>query len=451
MFGEMPMFLEEYLPIFMVGALFIALLLGYPVAFTLGGIALYFGLVGFGLDFFNLLPLRVWGIMTNFTLLAVPLFVFMGVLLERSGLAEDLLETMALLFGRMRGGMAVSVVIVGALLAASTGIVGATVVTMGLLALPTMLKRNYSPELATGVISSSGTLGQIIPPSIILVLLGDIMNISVGDLFLAAVVPGLTLVTLYIIWIMFIAFIRPEYAPAIPADERASMSPKDLTLRVIKVLLPPAALIIAVLGSIFMGIASPTESAAMGSVGALILTIANKRFSLKTLIEAMRSTTRLTCMIFIIFIGATTFGLVFRGLGGDELIREFMTDTPFGAHGALFMVMAVLFILGFFLDFIEITFIVIPIISPIMTDLGFDPIWFAILVAMNLQTSFLTPPFGFSLFYLKGVAPKTITTGHLYRGIIPFVVIQIVALIALIVFPKLVTWLPDLARARMFG
>ncbi|VAX19793.1 TRAP dicarboxylate transporter, DctM subunit, unknown substrate 6 [hydrothermal vent metagenome] len=451
MFGEMPLFLEEYLSIFMVVALFIALLLGYPVAFTLGGVALYFGLVGFGLDFFNLLPLRVWGIMTNFTLLAVPLFVFMGVLLERSGLAEDLLETMALLFGRMRGGMAVSVVIVGALLAASTGIVGATVVTMGLLALPTMLKRNYSPELATGVISSSGTLGQIIPPSIILVLLGDIMNISVGDLFLAAVVPGLTLVTLYIIWIMFIAFIRPEYAPAIPEDERASMSPKDLTLRVIKALLPPAALIIAVLGSIFMGIASPTESAAMGSVGALILTIANKRFSLKTLIEAMRSTTRLTCMIFIIFIGATTFGLVFRGLGGDELIREFMTDTPFGAHGALFMVMAVLFILGFFLDFIEITFIVIPIISPIMTDLGFDPIWFAILVAMNLQTSFLTPPFGFSLFYLKGVAPKTITTGHLYRGIIPFVVIQIITLIALIVFPKLATWLPDLARARMFG
>lgn len=442
---------EEFLPIWMVAALFAILLLGYPVAFTLGGVALIFGYIGFGLDFFNLLPLRVWGIMTNFTLLAVPLFVFMGVMLEKSGLAEDLLETMALLFGRIRGGMAMSVVVVGALLAASTGIVGATVVTMGLLALPTMLRRNYQPELATGVISSAGTLGQIIPPSIILVLLGDIMSVSVGDLFLAAVVPGVLLVFMYIAWIAFIAALRPGLAPAIPAEERAGITPGQLAGRVLKALVPPALLIVAVLGSIFFGIASPTESAAMGSVGAMILTAANRRMSLRIIIETTRSATRLTCMIFIIFVGATTFGLVFRGLGGDMLVQDFMDQAPGGAYGALFMVMTVLFVLGFFLDFIEITFIVIPIIAPIMVDLGFDPIWFAILVAMNLQTSFLTPPFGFSLFYLKGVAPPSIKTGHLYRGIIPFVVIQLLALAALIIYPDIALWLPQLAREIMFG
>jgi len=372
-------------------------------------------------------------------------------MLEKSGLAEDLLETMALLFGRIRGGMAVSVVVVGALLAASTGIVGATVVTMGLLALPTMLRRNYQPELATGVIASAGTLGQIIPPSIILVLLGDIMSVSVGDLFLGAVVPGLALVLMYIIWILFIATVRPSLAPAIPLEERMAISPGQLVNRVVKALIPPALLIIAVLGSILMGIASPTESAAMGSVGAMLLTIINRRMTWKIIIEATRTTTALTCMIFIIFVGATTFGLVFRGLGGDDIVRDFIDQVPYGAYGALFMVMGVLFVLGFFLDFIEITFIVIPIIAPIMVDLGFDPVWFAILVAMNLQTSFLTPPFGFSLFYLKGVAPDSITTGHLYRGIIPFVVIQLLALAMLIMYPELALWLPGLARKIMFG
>ena len=441
----------DYLSVWMVLALFMALLMGYPVAFTLGGVAMVFGYVGLGLDFFNLLPLRLWGIMTNFTLLAVPLFVFMGVTLERSGLAEDLLETMALLFGGIRGGMAVSVVVVGALLAASTGIVGATVVTMGLLALPTMLKRNYQPELATGVISSAGTLGQIIPPSIILVLLGDIMNVSVGDLFIAAVIPGVALVLMYMLWIVIVAAARPGLAPAIPTEERAAISRGQLAGRVVKALIPPALLIVAVLGSIFFGISSPTESAAMGGMGAIALTAANGRLSLGVLIETMRSTTRLTCMIFIIFVGATTFGLVFRGLGGDEIVREFIERVPYGANGALVMVMGVLFALGFFLDFIEITFIVIPIIAPIMADLGFDPIWFAILVAMNLQTSFLTPPFGFSLFYLKGVAPPSITTGHLYRGIIPFVIIQLAALAMLIAFPDVALWLPRLAREMMFG
>ena len=434
----------------MVAALFIALPLGYPVAFTLGGVALLFGMIGFGPDFFNLLPLRIWGVMTNFTLLAVPLFVFMGVLLERSGLAEDLLETMALLFGRIRGGLAVSVILVGALLAASTGIVGATVVTMGLLALPTMLRRGYSPALATGVIASSGTLGQIIPPSIILVLLGDIMSISVGDLFIAAVIPGLMLVAMYVLWVLAISFYRPALAPAIPEDERLSISVGEIISRVLKALLPPALLMFAVLGSIFFGIASPTESAAMGAIGAMLLSFFNKRLNIGMIRETAETTTRLTSMIFTIFIGATTFGLVFRGLAGDELIRNFMESFPFGSGGALVMVMGVLFVLGFFLDFIEITFIVIPIIAPIMTDMGFDPIWFAILVAMNLQTSFLTPPFGFALFYLKGVSPPSITTQHLYRGIIPFVVIQMIALGALIIFPELATWAPNLAREIMF-
>ncbi len=435
----------------MVGTLFVALMAGYPVAFTLGGVALLFGWIGFGFDFFFLLPLRIWGIMTNFTLLAVPLFVFMGVLLERSGLAEDLLETMGLLFGKVRGGLAISVVVVGALLAASTGIVGATVVTMGYLALPTMLKRNYQPELATGVITSAGTLGQIIPPSIILVILGDIINVPVGELFLAAVVPGFTLVFMYIVWIIFISAIKPELAPAIPVEERAKTSGVKLFKRVLLALLPPLALMTSVLGSIFMGIASPTESAAMGGIGAALLAFSHGKLSFKTVRESAEVTTRLTSMIFIILIGATTFGLVFRGLGGDDLIREFLSSEAIGENQALFMVMAALFLLGFFLDFIEITFIVIPIVAPIMVDLGFDPVWFAILVAMNLQTSFLTPPFGFSLFYLKGVAPPSITTGVLYRGAIPFVIIQVVTITALIFFPDLVLWLPGIVNEAMFS
>lgn len=442
--------MEEYLPLFMIAALFIALLAGYPVAFTLGGTALLFGYIGFGLNFFNLLPLRIWGVMTNFTLLAVPLFVFMGVLLERSGLAEDLLETMGLVFGKVRGGIAISVVMVGALLAASTGIVGATVVTMGYLALPTMLRRNYKPELATGVITASGTLGQIIPPSIILVILGDIINVPVGELFLAAVVPGLVLVFLYIVYIGLVSYLKPEYAPAIPLEERQALSSKDLTVRCFKALIPPLLLMCAVLGSIFSGVASPTESAAMGGAGAILLTIVNRKFSWGTLKSSVETTTRLTSMIFIILIGATTFGLVFRGLAGDDLIREFLEAEMLGPNGALLVVMLVLFLLGFFLDFIEITFIVIPIVGPMLVDFGFNPVWLAVLVAMNLQTSFLTPPFGFSLFYLKGVSPPSITTAILYRGAIPFVIIQVLVIGLLIVFPKIVLWLPDMVNRSMF-
>lgn len=435
----------------MIAALIVALLCGYPVALTLGGVALLFGYFGFGLEFFNLLPLRIWGVMTNFTLLAVPLFVFMGVTLEKSGLAEDLLETMGLLFGGARGGLAVSVIVVGALLAASTGIVGATVVTMGLLSLPTMIRRKYHPELATGVICASGTLGQIIPPSIILVLLGDIMNAPVGDIFLAAVAPGSLLVILYIGWTLFIALIRPEIAPTIPASERAAISGPELFKRALKSLAPPIFLILTVLGSIFAGIASPTESAAMGGIGAIALTIVNRKMTLPVLRSIVELTTKITSMIFLIFIGATTFGLVFRGLSGDDFVRAILHVDTIGPYGALVVVMIALFLLGFILDFIEITFIVIPIVAPVIVEAGFDPIWFAIVVAINLQTSFLTPPFGFSLFYLKGVAPEGITTMNIYRGIIPFVAIQVIVLAMIILFPQIALWLPDYVRSLMFG
>lgn len=432
----------ESLPGLMFLALTILLMFGFPVAFTLLGTALFFGLYGFGWNFFNLLPLRIWGVITNFTLLAVPLFVFMGVMLERSGIAEELLETMALLFGRIRGGLAVSVVVVGALLGASTGIVGATVVTMGLLSLPTLLRRGYQPELATGTISASGTLGQIIPPSIVLVLLGDIIGVSVGDLFIAAVVPGLVLVVLYILYILMVARIKPTWAPLIPMDEWREILAAGLFRRLARALVPPLVLMVSVLGSVFAGIASPTEAAAVGATGAMVLAAANRKLSLDILVQVMQTTTRLTCMVFIILVGAGAFGLVFRGLGGDHWVRNILTHIPYGKWGVLFICMSIVFIIGFFLDFIEITFIHIPVLAPIMKELGFDPLWFSILFAVNLQTSFMTPPFGFSLFYLKGVAPPEITTGHIYRGIIAFVLLQLMGLLSVVLYPSLATWLP---------
>ncbi len=419
--------------------LMIMLLVGYPVAFTLGSVALLFGSIFLGLDFFNLLPLQIWGTMNNFTLLAVPLFIFMGVTLDKSGLAEDLLETMGLLFGKMRGGLAVSVVIVGALLAATTGIVGATVVTMGIIALPTMLKRHYSPLLATGTIAASGTLGQIIPPSIILILLGDVMGVPVGRLFVGAVVPGTILITLFLLYILGLAWIKPDIAPALKNN-----ASEHLFKKVVFTLLPPLLLIISVLGSIFAGIASPTESAAVGALGAMILSAAHKQLTMNRLKAAMQLTVRLTSMVFMILIGAIAFGLVFRGMGGDTLVREVMTNIPGGVWGFMFASMLLIFILGFFLDFLQICFIVVPIIAPIANLLGIDLLWLAVLIGLNLQTSFLTPPFGFSLFYLKAVAPPEIRIQDIYRGIIPFVMIQILTLILLILFPKLVTWLPDL-------
>ncbi len=440
----------EYLPAWMFLALTVLLMAGFPVTFTLLGTALVFGLIGFGWSFFNLLPLRIWGVMTNVTLLAVPLFVFMGVMLERSGLAEDLLDTMGLLFGRVRGGLAISVVIVGALLGASTGIVGATVVTMGLLAVPTMLKRGYQKELAAGTVAASGTLGQIIPPSIVLVLIGDIVGVSIGDLFMGAVLPGFVLVFLYILYIAVASILWPESAPAIRKSELAAFTPKMLFLKVMKALFPPLFLMVAVLGSIFAGIASPTEAAAVGAVGATVLTIANRKFTMKILHEVMHATLQLTCMVFIILVGAAAFGLVFRGMGGDGLVRDFLGGI---AHDhskwfVLFIVMSLIFVIGFFLDFIEITFIHVPVLAPIMIEFGFDPLWFCILIAVNLQTSFMTPPFGFSLFYLKAVTPPEISTGHIYRGIVPFVLFQLIGLVIVVFCPWLVSWLPQIVFAR---
>lgn len=434
----------EWLALVMFAVLVVLLLLGYPVAFTLGAVALLFGIPVLGIEFFDLLPLRIWGVMTNFTLLAVPLFVFMGVILERSGLAEDLLETMSLLFGKVRGGLAVSLVVVGGLLAATTGVVGATVVTMGVIALPALLKHNYQTELSAGTICASGTLGQLIPPSIILVLLGDVIGVPVGRLFAGAVVPGTIMILAFIIFIIIYSAMKPEVAPLPDITRMRDDSDGSLTQRVIKSLLPPLFLMVAVLGSIFFGIAAPTESAAMGAVGAIILAVVHRRLTLESLRYAVQSTLKLTSMVFMILVGATAFGLVFRGMGGDNLVHEVMTTLPGGTWGFLFTSMVLIFLLGFFLDFLEICFIVVPILAPIASALGIDLLWFAILIAVNLQTSFLTPPFGFSLFYLKAAAPKSVTIGHIYRGVVPFIIIQALVLMTLVAFPKVVLWLPDL-------
>ena len=426
----------------MFAVLFLLLLLGFPVAFTLGAVALTFGSIFLGFDFFDLLPLRIWGIMTNFTLLAVPLFVFMGVVLEKSGIAEELLETMGRLFRQVRGGLAISVVLVGALLAATTGVVGASVVTMAVIALPSMLKHGYAPSLAGGTIAASGTLGQIIPPSIILILLGDVIGVPVGELFIAAAIPGMLLVAAYISYIAFIAWKHPSLAPAI---QTTTDNTDKLALQVIKSLLPPLALILAVLGSIFFGIASPTESAAVGALGAMLLAAIHGRLKVPNLTMAMQQTTRLTSMVFLILIGATAFGLVFVGMGGDNLIFDIFNGLPGGKWSFLILSMLLIFILGFFLDFIEICFIVVPIIAPVAIHMGLDPLWFALLIALNLQTSFLTPPFGFSLFYLKASAPA-LKLQDIYHGIIPFIVIQLIVLGLVIAWPGITLWLPGLMQ-----
>lgn len=447
----------EYLAAWMFLALTILLMLGFPVTFTLLGTAMAFGLIYAGMDagwepgwiegfdFFNLLPLRIWGVMKNVVLIAVPLFIFMGVTLEKSGLAEELLDTMGMLFGSMRGGLAISVVVVGALLGASTGIVGATVVTMGLLAVPTMLRRNYQIELAAGTVAASGTLGQIIPPSIVLVLLATIVQVPVGDLFIAAVFPGFLLVLLYVVYILILVRFRPDVAPPIPPEERAAMGKRAFYMRVLKALVPPLFLMLSVLGSIFAGVASPTEAAAVGSVGAVLLAVLNRKFSMKILRQVMTATTKLTCMVFIILVGAAAFGLAFRELEGDELVRGFLLGIAedHTKWVVLFIVMGVIFFVGFVLDFIEITFIHVPVLVPILIeDLGFNAVWVCVMLAVNLQTSFMTPPFGFSLFYLKAVTPPEVKTGHIYRGIIPFVGLQLVGLLIIVFWPELATWLP---------
>ncbi len=453
----------EWMAFYLFGAVFVLLLFGYPVAFTLAGTALLFTLIGdatgtFDAAFLEALPNRLYGIMTNKTLIAVPLFVFMGVMLERARIADELLNTMARLFGPLRGGIGISVTLVGMLLAASTGIVGATVVTMGLLSLPTMMKRGYSAEVSTGLICASGTLGQIIPPSIVLVLLGDVLSsayqqaqldmgifspetVSVGDLFIGAVIPGLLLVGLYILYIIFIALVKPKAMPAIPADERNSGN--HLLYDVIVSLLPPLLLIVAVLGSIIGGFATPTEAAAIGAVGAMLLAAVRRQFNLATLREVMQSTTRVSCMVFMILIGASLFSLVFRGFGGDVLVNDLLSNLSGGKVSAVFAVMLVMFLLGFVLDFIEITFVVVPIVGPVLLAMDIDPVWLGIMIAINLQTSFLTPPFGFALFYLRGVAPAEITTLQIYRGVVPFIIIQLIALGLIAWWPQLATWLPS--------
>jgi tripartite ATP-independent transporter DctM subunit len=437
------------------------LMLGFPVAFTLAGVSLLFGAVGlwfgvFDISNFGSLAPRYIGFMTNEVLVAVPLFIFMGVILERSGIAEQLLLTMGKLFGNLRGGLGISVIIVGAMLAASTGVVGATVVTMGLISLPAMLRAGYDPKLASGVICASGTLGQIIPPSTVLIFMGDMLAginaqvqmskgnfaptpVSVGDLFAGAILPGLLLVGLYLAWMIFKAITAPESCPAtpVPPEER-----KDLLKEVVVALVPPLLLIIAVLGSILGGIATATEAASVGAVGAMILAALRLRLSFRVLREAAISTAVITSMVFVILLGASVFSIVFRLMGGDNLVHEFLNALPGGTLTAVAMVMFIMFLLGFILDTFEIIFIVIPITAPILLTMGVDPLWLGVLVGVNLQTSFLTPPFGFALFYLRGVAPSSVTTGMIYKGVIPFVFLQLLAIAIMFMFPEIATWLP---------
>lgn len=450
----------ELIPFIMFLTVCLVLLAGYPVAFSLAGTAIVFALFGtlggvFDLAFLQALPNRLFGIMENTTLIAVPLFVFMGIMLEKSRLAEDLLSSMAELFGRFRSGLGVSVVIVGALLAASTGIVGATVVTMGLMSLPTMLKRGYAPPQATGIICATGTLGQIIPPSIALVLLGDTLSsayqqaqlnmgifnpktVSIGDLFVGAIVPGLILVIFYIGYVIVAA--RPQLGSFQVAADPLE---KDKLLKLLGNLLPPVFLIILVLGSILTGAATPTEAAGVGAFGALILAAVKGKLNLLRLREVAQGTTEITAMVFLILIGAAIFSLVFRGFGGEELVEQFFADLPGGLVTATLLVMVVIFLLGFILDFIEITFVVVPIIGPVLLAMGLDPIWLGVMIAINLQTSFLTPPFGFALFYLRGVASDAVQTSDMYRGVIPFIVMQLMLMLLLAIWPQLVTWLPS--------
>ncbi|GAA4527206.1 TRAP transporter large permease subunit [Chelativorans composti] len=437
------------------------LMLGFPVAFTLAGVSLIFGVVGMWFGVFDpsnygSVINRYIGNMTNEVLVAVPLFIFMGMILERSKIAEQLLLTMGKLFGNLRGGLGMSVVVVGALLAASTGVVGATVITMGLISLPAMLRANYDPKLACGVICASGTLGQIIPPSTVLIFMGDMLSginaqvqmakgnfapapVSVGDLFAGAILPGLLLVGLYLLWMIIKAVFQPESCPAtpVPPEEKGNLGREIVTA-----LVPPLVLIIAVLGSILGGIATPTEAASVGAVGAMILAFLRGRLNFTVLRETAIATATMTSMVFIILFGASVFSIVFRLMGGDNLVHEFLSNVPGGVMGAVAVVMFVMFLLGFILDTFEIIFIVIPITAPILLNLDVDPVWLGVLVGVNLQTSFLTPPFGFSLFYLRGVAPPSVTTGMIYRGVVPFVVLQILALAIMFAFPGIATWLP---------
>lgn len=452
--------MDAWMALLMFLAVFAVLMAGYPVAFTLAGVALFFGLLGtltgtFDPAFLFAIPNRLYGIMSNGTLIAVPLFVFMGVMLERCRIAEQTLETMGALFGQLRGGLGVAVILMGMLMAASTGIVGATVVTMGLVALPTMIRQGYDVRLATGSICAAGTLGQIIPPSIVLVLLGEVLSsayqqsqlqtgifsprtVSVGDLFVGALIPGLILVLFYITYMVVIAWLKPERAPPVRVREQS----EHLYVDALKVLFPPLLLIVAVLGSIMGGVATPTEAASVGAVGAIGLALARKGLTMKRLREVMQTTVLVTAMVFMILIGAAVFSLVFRGFGGDDAVHQLLLNLPGGTMGAMFAVMLLMFLLGFVLDFIEITFVVVPIVGPVLLAMGLDPVWLGVMIAINLQTSFLTPPFGFALFYLRGVAPDTVATADIYRGVMPFIALQLLMIGLLALWPALATWLP---------
>lgn len=428
----------------LMGVSFLGMLfVGIPVAIALIMSGLVFGYIGFGTTLFNLLPLRIYGgVLSNYTLMAVPLFVFMGVMLERSRIAEDLLDIIGHLCGPLPGGMALSIVLVGVLMGASTGIVGATVVTLGLLTLPVFLKRNYNKAIACGVICGSGTLGQIIPPSLVLILLSDILAESVGTIFAAAMIPGLVLSAIYVIYVLTIGAIRPDWAPPLPKAERDRLSKRHLVEQTLKVVVPPIGLILAVLGSIIGGIAAPTEAASMGALGSLLIAAIGRRLSMQTLIGTLKSTLNITAMIFFILIGAQAFSLAFRGLGGDQLIEQLFEFVPGGVMADLVFMLVIIFLLGFFLEWIEISYIVMPLFVPIFRDAGVDMVWMAILVGITLQTTFLTPPVGWSLFFLKGVAPPGINTRDIYIGVIPFVLLQIVAVVFVFLYPEIALWLP---------
>jgi tripartite ATP-independent transporter DctM subunit len=432
----------ELLAIGLLIGFFGLLMLGVPVGITLASSGFIFGFLGFGESLFNLLPARIYGVVANYQWLAIPLFVFMGVMLEKSRLAEDLLDVIGHLAGGLRGGMALGIIVVGVLMGATTGIVGATVITLGLLTLPTLLRRGYDPAISCGAICASGTLGQIIPPSLVLILLSDIMQLSVGTLFAAAVLPGLMLAGLYILWITVNGFLRPNSMPAVPKAERDALARADLWVRVLKVALPPLALVLSVLGSIIAGIAAPTEAASMGALGSIVVVAIARRLTMEVLREVMRTTTRISAMVLFILICSQVFSLAFRGLQGEKLIEDLFAFLPGGTAVAVWFLMGLIFVLGFFIEWIEISYIAVPLFLPIFVAAGVDMVWLAMMITVNLQTSFLTPPFGWALFFLRGVAPPEITTQHIYAGIIPFVALQILGMVLVFFFPTIATWLP---------
>ncbi len=433
---------NELLAILMLGSFFVLLLAGIPVALTLATAGFVFGYLGFGPLLFNLLPSRIFGVVTNYTLIAMPLFVFMGVMLEKSKLAEDLMEVIGHAAGSLRGGLGIGIIVVGVLMGATTGIVGATVVTLGLLTLPTLLRRGYDKGLSCGVICASGTLGQIIPPSLILILLADILNESVGTLFAAAMIPGLMLAGIYCLYILGLGIVRPSMVPAVSQEERDLVSRGDLAAKMLRVVLPPLALVGAVLGSIIGGIAAPTEAASMGALGAIVVITIGGRFSWQVLKDTVQTTTKITAMMMFILICAQVFALAFRGLQGEKLVQDFFAFLPGGIAADIWFLMFIIFVLGFFIEWIEISYIAVPLFLPVFIQAGVDLVWLATLICVNLQTSFLTPPFGWALFFLRGVAPPEVTTGDIYRGIIPFVGMQVLALVLVFFFPEIALWLP---------